>query len=92
MHFPLQLHPTARPPCSFPDVLSANCVSYIVLSFRSQVLRRFALSSPLEGLSKLQVNYESGCRGSVDKVFDSQMQGRGFNPQSRHGGVGQILL
>ena len=33
-----------------------------------------------------------GCHSIVVKVFDSYAQGRGFNPLSRHGGVGQTFL
>ena len=38
----------------------------------------------------LVIEGRNGCRGSVGKSSDTH--GRGFNPQSRHGGVGQILM
>ena len=46
----------------------------------------------LKPLSALFFAIHDGCRGPVVKAFDLYAQGRGFNPQSRHGGVGQILL
>ena len=67
--------------------------SLLVLTFEKKVL--FTIRKYEVKVLFTIHNYEvkvSGCRGPVVKVFNLFVQGREFNPQSRHGGVGQIFL